>query len=56
MEKNYRKTLTACYLGFITQAVTANFAPLLFITFNSSYGVPLGKIALIPAVFFTHMY
>ena len=52
MEKNYRKTLTACYLGFITQAVTANFAPLLFITFNSSYGVPLGKIALIPAVFF----
>ncbi|MBP5329658.1 MAG: MFS transporter [Spirochaetaceae bacterium] len=52
MEKNYRKTLTACYLGFITQAVTANFAPLLFITFNSSYKVPLGKIALIPAVFF----
>lgn len=52
MEKNYKKTLTACYLGFITQAVTANFAPLLFITFNSTYGVPLGKIALIPAVFF----
>lgn len=52
MQKNYRKTLIACYLGFITQAIAANFAPLLFLTFNRSYGVPLGKIALIPAVFF----
>ena len=52
MKKNYRKTLIACYLGFITQAIAANFAPLLFLTFNRSYGVPLGKIALIPAVFF----
>ncbi|MBP5793422.1 MAG: MFS transporter [Spirochaetaceae bacterium] len=50
--KNYGKTLIACYLGFITQAITANFAPLLFLTFHNSYGVPLGKIALIPAVFF----
>lgn len=52
MKKNYRKTLTACYLGFITQAIAANFAPLLFLTFNKSYGVSLGKIAVIPAVFF----
>lgn len=27
---NYKKTLRACYLGFITQAIAANFAPLLF--------------------------
>ena len=31
MTKNYKKTLTACYLGFITQAICANFAPLLFL-------------------------
>lgn len=49
---DYKKTLTACYLGFITQAIAANFAPLLFLTFHKSYSVPLGKIALIPAVFF----
>ena len=49
---NYKKTLTACYLGFVTQAITANFAPLLFITFHRSYGIPLGKIALISTVFF----
>ena len=52
VKKNYRKTLTACYLGFITQAITANFAPLLFLRFHASYGIPLGKIALIPTVFF----
>ncbi len=50
--KKYNKTLIACYLGFITQAITANFTPLLFLMFNKNYDVPLGKIALIPAVFF----
>lgn len=52
MTPNYRKTLTACYLGFITQAITANFAPLLFLKFHSDYNIPLGKIALISSVFF----
>ncbi len=50
--KNYRRTLLACYLGFITQAIVANFAPLLFLTFHNSYNIPLGKIALISTVFF----
>ena len=52
MRRNYRKTLLACYLGFITQAITANFAPLLFLKFHSDYGVSLGQIALIPTAFF----
>ncbi len=52
MEKNYRKTLIACYLGFITQAIAANFAPLLFLKLHTDYAIPLGKIALIPMVFF----
>lgn len=51
-QPNYRKTLIACYLGFITQAISANFAPLLFLTFRSSYHIPLEQIALIPTVFF----
>lgn len=49
---NYQKTLRACYLGYITQAICANFAPLLFLTFQKTYGISLGKIALIPTVFF----
>ncbi len=52
MQKNYRKTLTACYLAFITQAICANFAPLLFLRFHTHYGIPLGQIALIPTAFF----
>ena len=52
MQKNYKRTLLACYLGFVTQAITANFAPLLFLKFHVDYGIPLGKIALIPTVFF----
>jgi len=52
MHKNYNKTLIACYLGFITQSITVNYAPLLFLTFNKTYGVSLGKIALIPATLF----
>ena len=52
MQKNYRKTLLACYLGFITQAITANFAPLLFLKFHTDYSISLGKIALIPMAFF----
>lgn len=49
---NYKKTLIACYLGFVTQAISANFAPLLFLTFKSSYGISFEKIAMIPLVFY----
>lgn len=52
MGKNYKRTLIACYLGFITQAITANFAPLLFLKFHKDYAIPLGKIALISTMFF----
>lgn len=51
-QKNYKKTLAACYLGFVTQAIAANFAPLLFLTFRSTYGITLEKLALIPLVFY----
>lgn len=51
-QKNYKKTLVACYLGFVTQAISANFTPLLFITFISTYGITLEKIAMIPLVFY----
>jgi len=51
-QPDYRKTLLACYLGFVTQAISANFAPLLFLTFKNTYGIPLEQIAMIPLVFF----
>ena len=51
-ENKYRKTLIACYLAFITQAIAANFAPLLFLTFHKSLGIPLGKVALVSTAFY----
>ena len=52
MKKNYQKTLKACYLGFITQAIVANFTPLLFLKFHADYGISLGRIALISTTFY----
>lgn len=51
-QKAYRKTLVACWLGFVTQAIAANYTPLLFLTFKSTYGIGLEMIALIPAIFY----
>lgn len=50
--KNYKKTKLACYLGSITQAVAANFAPLLFLKFHTDYNISLGNIAMISTSFF----
>ena len=49
---DYHKTKLACYMGFITQAIAANFAPLLFLKFHSDYHISLGNIALISTFFF----
>ena len=50
--KNYKKTKAACYLGFVTQAIAANYAPLLFLKFHTDYNISLGNIALISTFFF----
>lgn len=50
--KNYKKTQLACYLGFVTQAICANFIPLLFLTFYKIYQISFGKLALISTCFF----
>jgi len=45
--KNYSDTMTACFTGYIVQAIVNNFAPLLFLTFQRQYGIPLSKITLL---------
>lgn len=47
MKKNYKFTMYACFVGYIVQAVVNNFVPLLFVTFQSSYGIPLSKITIL---------
>ncbi len=44
---NYRKTIYACFVGYIVQAIVNNFVPLLFVTFQGSYGIPLSKITML---------
>ena len=48
----YRKTLLACYLSFITQAICANFLPLLFMVFHENYEISFGNLAFISTAFF----
>ena len=53
MKQNpYRRTQLACYLGFVTQAICANFVPLLFLTFHHAYHISFGQLALISTCFF----
>ena len=49
---NYRHTQYASYLGYITQAVVNNLAPLLFLIFQDVYQIPLEKITLLVTVNF----
>ena len=44
---DYRPTVRACFVGYIVQAVVNNFAPLLFLTFQAQYGVPLSQVTLL---------
>lgn len=52
MKSNYKKTMYACYIGYIVQAIVNNFVPLLFVTFQNSYQIPLSKITALVTVNF----
>ena len=43
----YKKTIYACFIGYIVQAIVNNFVPLLFLTFQSQYGIPLSQITFL---------
>lgn len=47
MKTGYEKTVAACFTGYIVQAIVNNFIPLLFLTFQDTYGIPLSKITVL---------
>lgn len=49
---SYQTTIISCFVGYIVQAIVNNFAPLLFITFQTSYQIPLDKITLLVTINF----
>lgn len=52
IEPNYQKTIYACFVGYIVQAIVNNFAPLLFLTFQKEYHIPLSQITLLVTINF----
>ena len=46
-ENKYKITINACFLAYIVQAIVNNFVPLLFITFQREFDIPLSKITLL---------
>ena len=52
MKNNYKMTMYACFIGYIVQAVVNSFVPLLFVTFQTEYHIPLTQITLLITVNF----
>ncbi len=46
-ENKYKITINACFLAYIVQAIVNNFVPLLFVTFQKEFDIPLSKITLL---------
>lgn len=47
MIHSYRRTLNACYIGYVVQAIVNNFVPLLFLTFQSTYHISMSSITML---------
>ena len=52
MKLTYKNTLVSCFIGYIVQAISINFIPLLFITFQNTYNIPLSQITLLVTINF----
>lgn len=52
MKFDYQKTTYASFIGYIVQAIVNSFVPLLFVTFQKNYDIPLSKITLLITVNF----
>ncbi len=52
MKLSAKSTMTACFIGYIVQAIVNNFVPLLFVTFQTTYNTPLASITLLITINF----
>ncbi len=52
LNNQYNKTITACFVSYIVQAIINNFVPLLFLTFERTYQIPLSQITLLVTINF----
>ena len=52
MKFSFKTTMISCFIAYIVQAIVNNFSPLLFITFNETYQIPLSQITLLVTINF----
>ena len=52
MKFTYKTTIFACFVSAAVQAIVVNYAPLLFLTFQSTYQIPISQITLLIAINF----
>ena len=52
MKLSYRHTVAASFIGYVVQAIVNIFVPLLFVTFQAQYNIPMSEITVLIAVNF----
>lgn len=52
MKPDFKTTIRACFMSYIAHAIVNNFVPLLFITFQQSYDIPLSRMTMLITVNF----
>ena len=52
LQHSYQRTIYACFIGYVVQAIVNNFVPLLFITFQNTYRIPLAQITMLITINF----
>lgn len=52
MKQNFKTTMVACFTGYIVQAIINNFIPLLFVTLQDTYDIPLSRITMLVTINF----
>ncbi len=52
MKRNFKTTMIACFAGYVVQAIVNNFVPLLFVTLQGTYDIPLNKITMLVTINF----
>lgn len=47
LKNNYKATVVASCIGYVTQAVLINFSSLLFVTFQNDFGITLSQLSVL---------
>ena len=55
-KKNYKSTLHACYLGYITQALIVNLPPVLFVVFKDEFGLSNSRLGFLALIIFVTQF